>query len=120
MKVAIVGSPHFHKDITKYIPLDTSCLIIGQETGVGEQAMAYARHRGLPLVILYPPYMSSGPRLRARDQQLVELADRLVVIQDGWTDSANDKALIAYARRQKKLVHEVRFSVDDPSNRLRR
>ena len=46
MKVAIVGSPHFHKDITKYIPLDTSCLIIGQETGVGEQAMAYARHRG--------------------------------------------------------------------------
>lgn len=113
MKVAIVGSPHFHKDITKYIPLDTSCLIIGQETGVGEQAMAYARYRGLPLVILYPPYMSSGPCLRARDQQLV-------VIQDGWTDSANDKALVAYARRRKKLVHEVRFSVDDPANRLRR
>ena len=97
MKVAIIGSRGLSMDIGHYLPYDTTLLISGGASGIDACAAAYARKRGLPILIFPPDYDRYGRGAPlVRNQAIIEAADLVVALWDGR--SRGTQQAVRYAR----------------------
>ena len=105
MKLMIAGSRCIHDfDLSVHIPDDTELIITGGAQGVDTLAEQYADKHKISKLIVRPRYEVYGraaPILR--NQQMVEIADVVLVIWDG--QSKGTKSTIQYAKKlQKELI----------------
>lgn len=97
MKVAVIGSRSLSMDIGHYLPYDTTLLISGGASGIDQCAEAYARKRGLPILLFPPDYDRYGRAAPlVRNQAIVEAADLVVALWDG--QSRGTQQAVRYAR----------------------
>lgn len=85
MRVAIIGSRSIQvKDLTPYLPADTTAIVSGGAKGVDACARAYALAHGLPLMEFLPDYRRYGKAAPLkRNQQIIDHADYVVALWDG-------------------------------------
>ena len=85
MRVAIIGSRGIQaKDLTPYLPADTTAIVSGGARGVDACARAYALAHGLPLTEFLPDYRRYGKAAPLkRNQQIIDHADYVVALWDG-------------------------------------
>lgn len=102
MKLLIAGSRSITSfDLSPYIPADADLIITGGAKGVDTLAEAYARERGIPTVTVKPCYERYGRAAPIRrDEEMVDMADEVLVIWDGV--SRGSKHTADYARKRGK------------------
>ena len=104
MKLLIAGSRSITSfDLSPYVPADVELIITGGAKGVDTLAEAYAKERGIPTVTVKPCYERYGraaPILR--DEEMVDLADAVLVIWDG--KSKGTQHTVAYAQKVNKRL----------------
>lgn len=108
MKLLIVGSRSISKfDLSKYITQKPELIISGGARGVDTLAEKYADAQKISKLILRPRYdlYGKGAPIK-RNQQMVELADRVLVIWDG--ESRGAMSTVAYAQRAGKPIELVK------------
>ena len=102
MKFLIAGSRSITSfDLSPYIPADADLIITGGASGIDTLAEAYADERGIPTLTVKPRYEKYGraaPILR--DEEMVDMADAVLVIWDGV--SRGSKHTADYARKKGK------------------
>ena len=107
MKLLIAGSRSITSfDLSPYVPADVELIITGGAKGVDTLAEAYAKERGIPTVTVKPCYERYGraaPILR--DEEMVDMADSVLVIWDGV--SRGSKQTADYARKKGKPLTVV-------------
>lgn len=107
MKLLIAGSRFITSfDLSPYVPADVELIITGGAKGVDTLAEAYAKERGIPAVTVKPCYERYGraaPILR--DEEMVDLADSVLVIWDGVSRGSRHTA--DYARKKGKPLTVV-------------
>lgn len=107
MKLLIAGSRSITSfDLSPYVPDEVDLIITGGAKGIDTLAEAYAKERGIPTVTVKPCYERYGraaPILR--DEEMVDLADAVLVIWDGT--SRGSKHTADYARKQGKPLTVV-------------
>lgn len=107
MKLLIAGSRSITDfDLTPHVPADASLIITGGAKGIDTLAEAYARERGISTVTVKPCYERYGraaPILR--DEEMVDMADAVLVIWDGV--SRGSKHTADYARKKGKPLTVV-------------
>lgn len=106
--VAIIGSRNLLiKDISKYIPDNTTLLISGGARGIDMSAEKYADKNGMPKLIFLPDYEKYGKTAPLiRNKLIVENADLVIAIWNGV--SCGTKFTIEYA---KKIGKEVKVYI---------
>ena len=107
MKLLIAGSRSITSfDLSPYIPADADLIITGGAKGVDTLAETYARERGIPTVTVKPCYERYGRAAPTRrDEEMVDMADEVLVIWDGV--SRGGKHTADYARKQGKPLTMV-------------
>lgn len=110
MKLLVVGSRSIQEfDIAPYIPEDTELIISGGASGVDSIAEQYADDHRLSKLILRPQYCKYGKAAPIRrNEAMVELADRVLVIWDGV--SKGTRSTIRYAEKHRKEVAVIRVN----------
>lgn len=112
MKILIVGSRSISEfDLTPHIPIEADTIISGGAAGIDTLAEQYADEHGLEKIIVRPKY--SRYRRAAplkRNEQMVDMADLVLVIWDGA--SKGTAYTLRYAEKRGKRVHLIRC---DPS-----
>ena len=107
MKLLIAGSRSITSfDLSPYIPDEVDLIITGGAKGIDTLAEAWAAERGLPTLTVKPRYEKYGraaPILR--DEEMVDMADGVLVIWDGT--SRGSKHTADYARKQGKPLTVV-------------
>lgn len=107
MKLLIAGSRSITDfDLAPYVPSDVDLIITGGAKGVDTLGEAYARERGIPTLTVkhvYEKYGRAAP-LR-RDEEMVDMADAVLVIWDGV--SRGSKHTADYARKKGKPLTVV-------------
>ena len=107
MKLLIAGSRSITSfDLSPHIPADVDLIITGGAKGVDTLAEVYAREQGIPTVTVKPAYERYGraaPILR--DEEMVDMADAVLVIWDGV--SRGSKHTADYARKRGKTLTVV-------------
>ena len=102
MKLLIAGSRSIKSfDLSPYVPADADLIITGGARGIDTLAEAYASERGIPTLTVKPCYERYGraaPILR--DEEMVDMADSVLVIWDGV--SRGSKHTADYARKKGK------------------
>ena len=95
MKLLIVGSRSIeHFDLTEYIPSETDMII----DSLAEQ---YADKHRISKLILRPRYDLYGKAAPIiRNQQMVDMADEILIIWDG--QSKGTRATERYAKKRQK------------------
>ena len=112
MKLLIAGSrsiPSF--DLSPYVPDEVDLIITGGAKGVDTLAEAYAKERGIPTLTVKPCYEKYGraaPILR--DEEMVDLADSVLVIGDGVSRGSRHTA--DYARKKGKPLTVAEVGLD--------
>ena len=85
MNVLVAGSRSIKNfDISPYIPTETELIIAGGADGIDKIAEEYAdKHRISKLILRpdYKKYKKAAPL--KRNEKMVELADRVLIIWDG-------------------------------------
>ena len=85
MNVLVAGSRSIKNfDISPYIPTETELIIAGGADGIDKIAEEYAdKHRISKLILRpdYEKYKKAAPL--KRNEKMVELADRVLIIWDG-------------------------------------
>ena len=107
MKLLIAGSRSITSfDLSPYIPDEVDLIITGGAKGIDTLAEAYARERGTPTLTVKPRYEKYGraaPILR--DEEMVDMADAVLVIWDGT--SRGSKHTADYAHKKGKPLTVV-------------
>lgn len=107
MKLLIAGSRSITAfDLSPYVPVDVDLIITGGAKGVDALAEAYAGERRIPTLTVKPCYERYGraaPILR--DEEMVDMADSVLVIWDGV--SRGSKHTADYARKKGKPLTVV-------------
>ena len=110
MKLLIAGSRSIQAfDLTPYIPQDTDLIITGGACGIDRLAEEYADRHGLSKLVLRPQYAryGRGAPLK-RNREMVDLADRVLVIWDGVSRGA--KFTADYAEKTEKPIVTVKVN----------
>ena len=104
MKLLIVGSRSITDfDLSPYISSDVDTVISGGAGGVDSLAEQYADLHRLSKYILRPRYDLYGRAAPLkRNEQMVDIADALLVIWDGR--SKGTQYTLKYAKKMKKQV----------------
>ena len=105
MKLLIVGSRSIKKfDLSPYVGDQVDTVISGGADGIDTLAESYADEHRMSKFILRPRYDLYGKAAPLkRNEQMVDLADEVLVIWDGA--SKGTKYTIDYAEKmQKRLV----------------
>ena len=107
MKLLIAGSRSIKSfDLSPYVPADADLIITGGASGIDTLAEAWAAERGIPTLTVKPCYEKYGraaPILR--DEEMVDMADAVLVIWDGV--SRGSKHTADYARKKGKSLTVV-------------
>lgn len=104
MKLLIVGSRSIEDfNLAEYVPSETDMIISGGAKGVDSLAEQYADQHRISKLILRPRYDLYGKAAPIiRNQQMVDLADAILIIWDG--QSRGTRATERYARKMQKQV----------------
>ena len=107
MKLMIAGSRSITEfDLTPYIPADTELIISGGAIGVDTIAEHYADEHRISKLIVYPRYEQFGRSAPIRrNEQMVNFADRVLVIWDG--KSRGSAHTINYAKKKEKPLQII-------------
>lgn len=112
MKLLIAGSRSIKSfDLSPYVPANADLIITGGTRGIDTLAEAYAKERGIPTVTVKPCYEKYGraaPILR--DEEMVDMADAVLVIWDGV--SRGSKHTADYARKKGKPLTVAEVGLD--------
>jgi len=107
MKLLIAGSRSITDfDLSPYIEDDVDLIISGGAKGVDTLAENYADKHKISKLILRPQYnkYKKGAPLK-RNEKMIELADRVLVIHDGKSNGS--KYTIEHARKLNKPINVV-------------
>lgn len=109
MKLLIAGSRSIEKfDLSPYVFSDVDTIISGGACGVDHLAEKYADQHRLSKYILRPRYDLYGRAAPIkRNEQMVELADAVLVIWDGHSGGAIATAKHAQKRNKPLILVEV-------------
>ena len=109
MKLLIAGSRSITEfDLTPYVPAEAELIITGGAKGVDALGEAYAREHGIPTVTVKPAYEIYGRAAPIRrDEEMVDMADAVLVIWDGV--SRGSKHTADYARKRGKPLTLLTF-----------
>jgi predicted Rossmann fold nucleotide-binding protein DprA/Smf involved in DNA uptake len=107
MKLLIAGSRSITDfELAPYIPSDTDTIISGGAAGVDGVAERYADEHGLEKMIVRPQYDRYGRAAPIkRNEQMVDMADEVLVIWDG--KSKGSMHTIRYAEKVRKPLRVV-------------
>ena len=102
MKMLIAGSRSIKSfDLSPYVPKDVDTVISGGANGIDSLAEQYADLKHLSKYILRPRYDLHGRAAPLkRNEEMVDIADIVLVIWDGSSKGAN--YTINYAKKRKK------------------
>ncbi len=109
MKLLIVGSRSIKEfDLSPYVPKETETVISGGAEGVDRLAEEYADRHLLSKYILRPQYdlFGRGAPLK-RNEQMVELADAVLIVWDGASKGA--AYTLNYAKKINKPITLVKI-----------
>lgn len=104
MKLLIAGSRGITDfDLAEHVPSNATVIISGGAKGIDTLAEKYADERGLDKIIIKPNYnkYGRGAPLK-RNEEMVELADEVLVIWDGV--SKGTKYTADFAKKKNKPV----------------
>ena len=107
MKLLIVGSRNItNYDLSPHISSQTSLIISGGAHGIDTLAEQYADQHRISKLILRPDY-SHYKKVAPikRNQQMVDLADEVLVIWDG--KSKGTLHTIEYAKKAQKVINVI-------------
>ena len=110
MKLLIAGSRSIKEfDIAPYVPEGTDHVISGGAVGIDALAEKYADEHKISKTILRPQYAmyKKGAPLK-RNKEMIEMADRVLVIWDG--NSRGTKHTIEYAMKLGKEVTVIKVT----------
>lgn len=109
MTLLIVGSRSITDfDLSPYVDESVDCIISGGAKGVDSLAETYANQHGLAKIIVLPQYDRYGRAAPLkRNEQMVELADEILVIWDGL--SKGTAYTVQYAQKQGKHMTVIRI-----------
>ncbi len=104
MKVLIAGSRSINNfDFSNLIPKQTTLIISGGAKGIDTIAEEFADTNGIDKLIMRPEYNKYGKAAPIRrNEEMVELADLILVIWDGV--SRGTKYTIEYAKKKGKTI----------------
>ena len=107
MRLLIVGSRSIREfDLSKYVSPETDLIISGGASGIDQIAEAFADQNRISKLILRPSYDRYGKAAPIRrNEQMVDLADSVLVIWDG--SSRGTRHTAEYARRKGKELRIV-------------
>ncbi len=110
MRVLIVGSRQITEfDLSKIVPKEAGLIISGGAKGIDKLAEKYADDNRISKLILQPQYKKFGKSAPLkRNEQMVEIADKVIVIWDGY--SKGSFYTFCYAERMKKDVLLIRYA----------
>jgi len=112
MKLLIAGSRSIRTfDLSPYISSEVELIISGGADGIDTVAEEYAKKNKISSLVLYPQYRLYGKSAPLkRNEQMVEIADAVLVVWDG--KSRGSKYTIEYAQKRKKNVTVLYFDHD--------
>ena len=104
MKLLIVGSRSITEfDLTPYIPSEIDTVISGGASGIDSLAEQYADLHRLSKYIMRPRYDLYGRAAPIkRNEQMVDIADAVLVIWDGHSKGAQHT--VKYANKVNKPI----------------
>ena len=104
MKLLIAGSRSITSfDLSSYVPDGVDLIITGGAKGVDALGGQYARQREIPTVTVRPAYEKYGRAAPIRrDEEMVDMADIVLVVWDGA--SRGSKHTADYARKRGKQL----------------
>lgn len=107
MKLLIVGSRSIKDfDLSPYIPDDVDTIISGGAKGIDTLAEQFADTHNLAKIIIKPQYNLYGKAAPLkRNEQLVNLSDKVLVIWDGI--SKGTKFTLNYASKLNKDISVI-------------
>ena len=112
MKILIAGSRSITSfDLAPHVPEGVELVITGGAKGVDTLAEEFARERGIPTLTVKPAYERYGRAAPIRrDEEMVDMADAVLVIWDGVSRGSRHTA--EYAKRKGKPVTVVSVEVE--------
>lgn len=108
MKLLIAGSRKITEfDLSPYVSDDVDLIISGGADGVDRLAEKYADVKRISKLVLRPQYGRYGKRYAPlkRNEEMVELADEVLVIWDG--ESKGSKYTVEYAKKRQKPLRVI-------------
>ncbi len=110
MKLLIAGSRTIDQfDLSQYITKDVDLIISGGACGIDLLAEKYADDHRISKLIMRPKYHVYGKAAPIlRNHEMVDLADRVLVVWDGVSRGTKDT--IAYAKQQQKEIEVVIYT----------
>ena len=109
MKLLIVGSRTIESfDLSPYIDAKTDFIITGGAKGVDALAEHYADSHRLSKMVMRPKYEKYGKAAPLkRNEEMVDLADRILVVWDG--KSKGTQSTVRYAKKKNKDIRIVTY-----------
>lgn len=113
MKLLIVGSRSIARfDLSEYVSSEVALIISGGATGIDTIAEQYADRKKISKLILRPRYDLYGKAAPIRrNEAMVDIADRVLVIWDGV--SRGTKYTAEYAKKKNKSVTVIIVPQDE-------